>query len=203
MQIKSVTKQLTDAETLRNWLDYSVPRGEYNKQKKRMVEACLVSNTTFNNWLYGNCRIPEAGKRDINRVTMEFSGTEIFKIAKPESDTVGVSDVSSGEAIALKNLQIMKRVIKFGERFAIINIDANRALLTIEGTSLPVILADTLDRIQDVSITDVCLMDNNAYNIRIIHKLQRGELLDAVCETITQVYDVDASVSYERTKNAL
>lgn len=92
-------KQRTDAEILRHWLDYSVPRGEYNKQKSRLVEACLVSISTFNNWLYGKCRIPDSGKRDINRVTLEFSGVEIFSMAKPGGISEGVCGETSGEAI--------------------------------------------------------------------------------------------------------
>lgn len=91
-------KHLTDAEKLRYWLD-SVPRGEYNKQKSRLVEECLVSASTFNNWLYGKCRIPDSGKRDINRVTLEVSGEEIFTIAKPGGISEGMCGESSGEAI--------------------------------------------------------------------------------------------------------
>lgn len=92
-------KHLTDAEILRHWLDYSVPRGEYNKIKTRFVEECLVSVSIFKNWLYGKCRIPESGKRDINRVTLEYSGIEIFKIAKPGGISEGVCGETSGEAI--------------------------------------------------------------------------------------------------------
>lgn len=91
-------KHLTDAEKLRYWLD-SVSRGEYNKQKSRLVEECLVSASTFNNWLYGKCRIPDSGKRDINRVTLEVSGEEIFTIAKPGGISEGMCGESSGEAI--------------------------------------------------------------------------------------------------------
>jgi len=91
-------KHLTDAEKLRYWLD-SVPRGEDNKQKSRLVEECLVSASTFNNWLYGKCRIPDSGKRDINLVTLEVSGEEIFTIAKPGGISEGVCGESSGEAI--------------------------------------------------------------------------------------------------------
>lgn len=93
------TKHLTDAEKLRHWLNFSVSRGEYNKQKSRLVEECLVSVSTFNNWLYGKCRIPDSGKRDINRVTLEVSGEEIFTIAKPGGISEGVCGESSGEAI--------------------------------------------------------------------------------------------------------
>lgn len=92
-------KHPTDAEILRHWLDYSVPRGEYNKQKNRLVQECLVTVSTFNNWLYGKCRIPDSAKRDINRVTLEVSGKEIFTIAKPGGIPEGVCGESSGEAI--------------------------------------------------------------------------------------------------------
>ncbi len=91
-------KHLTDAEILRRWLD-TIPRGEYNTVISKLVDACLVPYSTFRNWRYGNCRIPAAGKRDINTVTREVSGIEIFTIAKPEETTEGVSGETSGEAI--------------------------------------------------------------------------------------------------------
>lgn len=83
MQIKSEIRCLTDAEILRQWLD-SVPRGEYVKVKSRIREVCLISKPTFANWIYGRCRIPEAGKRDINKVAQEVSGKEIFTITTPD-----------------------------------------------------------------------------------------------------------------------
>ena len=99
MQTQIENKHLTDAKKIRHWLDYCVPRGDYNKLKKRLVEECLVPQYTFNNWLYGKCRIPESGKRDINRVTLEYSGIEIFTIAKPGGISEGVCGETSGEAI--------------------------------------------------------------------------------------------------------
>ena len=96
--MKNGIKHLTDDETLRHWLD-TIPRGEYNKVIAKLVASCLVSRSTFRNWRYGNCRIPDAGKRDINAVTREVSGVEIFTIAKPETTTEGVSGITSGEAI--------------------------------------------------------------------------------------------------------
>ena len=98
MQMRDEIKHLTDSEILRQWLD-SVPRGDYNNQKVRLVNECLVSTSTFNNWLYGKCRIPNSGKRDINRVTFEVSGIEIFTIAKPGGISEGMCGESSGEAI--------------------------------------------------------------------------------------------------------
>ena len=83
---------------MRCWLD-TIPRGEYNNVKRKLVEACLVPMSTLKNWIYGNCRIREAGKRDINKVTLEVSGIELFKIAKPGGNSEGVCGGSPGEAI--------------------------------------------------------------------------------------------------------
>lgn len=106
--MQSKIKHYSDAELLRHWLDFNVSRGDYNNVKRRLVEECLVTMATFNNWLYGRCRIPHPGKRDINRVTLELSGKEIFPIvstkelltlAKPGGYSAGVCGESSGEAI--------------------------------------------------------------------------------------------------------
>lgn len=98
MQTQNENSRLADAKKLRCWLD-TIPRGEYNNVKRKLVEACLVPLSTFNNWRYGNCRIPEAGKRDINSVTLEVSGIELFKIAKPGCNSEGVCGSTPGEAI--------------------------------------------------------------------------------------------------------
>lgn len=92
-------KLLTDAEKLRHWLDFSVPRGEYNNMKRRLVEECLISASTLKNWMYGQCRIPDSGKRDINRVTLDYSGVEIFTIAKPGGTSGGVCGDPAGKAV--------------------------------------------------------------------------------------------------------
>lgn len=97
--MKSGNKFLTDAEKLRHWLDFSIPRGEYGKMKRHLAQECLVSDNTFKNWLYGQSRMPESAKRDINRVTMEYSGKEIFTIAKPAGISDGVCGESACEAI--------------------------------------------------------------------------------------------------------
>lgn len=80
----------SDAEKLRHWLDYAVPRGDYNKIKRKLVEECMVPTYTFRNWIYGRCRIPWGAKRDINRVTKEYSGEEIFTIVEPGEIALGV-----------------------------------------------------------------------------------------------------------------
>lgn len=89
---------LSDDKILRDWID-TLPIGKYNKIINLLVERCLVNRTTFRNWRYGNCRIPMAAKRDINSVTREISGFDIFKIALPANRTEGASDVVTGSAI--------------------------------------------------------------------------------------------------------
>ena len=76
-------RPLTPNEILRGWLD-SLPRKDYNKTKHLLVDACLVPLHTVNNWVYGNCSIRPASQRDINRVSLQVSGKEIFTIPKPE-----------------------------------------------------------------------------------------------------------------------
>lgn len=98
MQNKNEINSLSDSEILRVWLK-TVPYGEYNAVKEMIVDECLIKRTTFHNWLYGKCRIPLSGKRDINRVTMKVSGIEIYTIAKPREAAVDACDGLSGEAI--------------------------------------------------------------------------------------------------------
>jgi hypothetical protein len=83
MQVKNENKYLTDAKILHQWLE-TVPRGQYGAVKEELQKECLVSKAILNNWIYGNCRITDAGKRDINRVTLRVSGVEIFNLATVE-----------------------------------------------------------------------------------------------------------------------
>ncbi|MGM9817191.1 MAG: hypothetical protein ACI304_09095 [Lepagella sp.] len=99
MQVPKEFNSLSDDEKLRHWLDFYVPRGYYGGIKKRMAVECLVSMPTFYNWMYGRCRITEAGKRDINRITQEVSGFEIYELVKPEGISVGVCGSPSGDTI--------------------------------------------------------------------------------------------------------
>lgn len=89
---------LTDGQILRDYLA-KVPSGIVNKVVARMVEHCLVTKYVFANWRYDRCRIPLSGKRDINTITREVSGIEIFTIAKPGEAAEGVSGNTSGVAI--------------------------------------------------------------------------------------------------------
>ncbi len=91
-------KQPTDDEALRYWLD-TIPVGKYKAVIAKLLDVCLISRATLANWRYGNCRIPASGKRDINKVSKDVSGIEIFKIANPENSAEGVSGGISGKAI--------------------------------------------------------------------------------------------------------
>lgn len=75
-------KVITDGEILRRWLG-KISLCEYNNVIDKMVRSCLVPRSTFRNWRYGACRIPMAAKRDINKVTLEITGEEIFEIVEP------------------------------------------------------------------------------------------------------------------------
>ena len=97
----------------------------------------------------------------------------------------------------------MKREIKFGERSALLFVGENLAMLTTRETYLPVALADEINETQDVTVTEVTIMDNTEYIIRIVHDLPKGEVLNIVCDAISRVYDVDTSVSYARSENAV
>lgn len=79
MQTKGVKKFPADANILRGWLD-SIPFGQYNAVKWRIVDTCEVPMTTLNNWIYGTCRIPDERKIILNGISKEISGKELFDI---------------------------------------------------------------------------------------------------------------------------
>lgn len=88
MQVENENNPLSDSEILSRWLN-SIPFGDYGKVKQKLIAECLVSASTFSNWLYGRCRIPLASKRDINRFTKETTGEELFTIVRPGGSTEG------------------------------------------------------------------------------------------------------------------
>lgn len=90
-------KQPTDGQILRDWLN-SVPYGEYNAVRARMVAECMVTKQIFANWLYGLSRIPNLAKSAINSVAQSYNGTSIFNIqelagpgVEGESNTAGIA----------------------------------------------------------------------------------------------------------------
>ena len=95
--MKNQIKDLTDSNILRGWLD-SLPRAEYNKHKSALVDVCAEKDSKIQNWIYGRCKVPNSAKLLINAYTLQVSGKEIFTIAKPGSNSEGVSGENSGEA---------------------------------------------------------------------------------------------------------
>lgn len=96
----------------------------------------------------------------------------------------------------------MKREITFGDHTATIDMEEGRATLTVLESSLPVQLADSLDAVGDMDATEVSLIPGGAC-IRIVHDLPAADLLDVVCETISDVYDLDTSISYARAEDTI
>lgn len=97
----------------------------------------------------------------------------------------------------------MKKEIKFGGCSALLSAGEHRAMLTTREKSLPVILADAINEAGDVRVIEVSKDDDGATYIRITHDLSAGDLLDAVCEAISRVYDVDTFVSNARAETAV
>lgn len=92
-----------DSVVLKSFL-YRIPYGQYNAMVTKLVQACLVSKYTFNNWRNGACRIPLAAKRDMNEVSLALYGEKIFPQAPPElTDLEGVSEVSQRGALSLQS----------------------------------------------------------------------------------------------------
>lgn len=92
----------------------------------------------------------------------------------------------------------MEKFIKYGDRIAIINTGENRASLMIEDPQLPVALADSINKNGDLDVTEVSAYEGKFF-IRIVHDLPLSELVNVICESITEVYDTDATVCNART----
>lgn len=93
----------------------------------------------------------------------------------------------------------MRRDIKFGGCSALVEIEEGKAILTVWERSLPLLLADSLNESEGVDVVEVRNVMGKEYRISMNHFLPNGELLNIVCEAISQVYDVDTSVSYARS----
>ena len=72
-----------DVTTLRAWLD-TVPHGEYSNIRRRICEECFIKKSTLQAWIQAKVSIPMRARRDINRITMEVSGCELFVIQPKE-----------------------------------------------------------------------------------------------------------------------
>lgn len=91
----------------------------------------------------------------------------------------------------------MKKTIKFGEYSAELNAGEYRAGLNVNTKELPLALADKLNEVGDIQATEVARDDNGTPFIRLLHDLTSGDLLNAVCEAIGEVYNSDITVTNE------
>lgn len=96
----------------------------------------------------------------------------------------------------------MKREIIFGKHSALLHNGEKCAKLYIDEPTLPIALADAINKEPRIDVTDVIKCKDHSC-IRIFHELTAGELLGIICEAIGEVYDNDTSVSYARTENAI
>lgn len=97
----------------------------------------------------------------------------------------------------------MVREIKFGDRRAFLCIDGNSASITIEDTSLPVLLADALEENEDITISEVYHMKDFDFTIQMDYEMSKAELTNVICEALSQVYDTDTTVCYARSQNII
>ena len=88
----------------------------------------------------------------------------------------------------------MKRIIKFGERFAGLAAGEHRAMLTVTVDELPVGLADELNSMSDLRVIEVFRDDNGTPCIRLSHDLAPCDLVNSIGEAITAFYNTDITI---------
>lgn len=96
----------------------------------------------------------------------------------------------------------MKREIKFGERSALLHTGEKYAQIYIDEPTLPVALADCLNKEPGIDVTTVSKHEKGTY-ICMLHERTGGEILGIVCDAIEEVYNEDTTVSYARPENAV
>ncbi len=96
----------------------------------------------------------------------------------------------------------MERKITFGGCSALLCAGEGRAMLTVHKSSLPVKLADAINEVVDITVTEVFRVGEDSA-VRMVHDLTPSDILGVVCEAIGKVYDADTSVSYARTESTL
>lgn len=98
----------------------------------------------------------------------------------------------------------MERIINFNGKSALLCAGKHRALLTVNENRLPVELADAINEMGDICVSDVFLDDDCGTGvIRILHDLSPSELLEVICETVSLIFDTNISVSDASSQNAV
>lgn len=93
----------------------------------------------------------------------------------------------------------MKREIIYGEKKALLSVVEGRAILSIESDDSTLKLADAIDGSDEVEVDAVYRKENGEAVIRINHTEMPFGLLETVCESISQVYEVDTKVFFARS----
>jgi len=73
-KIMKITTQIKPNTNLfHNWY-YSLPASQYGSMRKRIMEKCKITDTTFYNWINGKNNVPESAQIVINHI----AGIEVF-----------------------------------------------------------------------------------------------------------------------------
>lgn len=55
---------MTDNQKFKKWMD-SIPYGEYNDMRLRVINECKITPATYGNWRNGSCSIPPLAKEKL------------------------------------------------------------------------------------------------------------------------------------------
>lgn len=58
-----------------DWIK-TIPVGEYDSIRQRVINECMISLSVFNHWRLGNSKVPPLAQEKINQI----AGKEIFKM---------------------------------------------------------------------------------------------------------------------------
>ncbi len=68
--MQTIEKKITDNDKLLGWLS-TIPHGEYQEMRERIMAECYITRTTLSRWLNGSTRIPPLAKIVIERIANE------------------------------------------------------------------------------------------------------------------------------------
>lgn len=92
----------------------------------------------------------------------------------------------------------MIKIITYGQHTATLDAYLYPAILITDEKKLPVRLADMLNETTSINVQEVKKNISGGNIMEITHDLCPGDLLAAVCDAITRVYNTDIAVSNAR-----
>lgn len=98
----------------------------------------------------------------------------------------------------------MKREITFSNSVATVERSKSSALLQLSPTQIDklAILADMINESEGINVITI-LPPRGKVVFTVEKSISNSEVIDIVCDAISRVYDVDTSVSYARSENAV